>query len=159
MFYCISFSQNKSAQKEKIICCEQVAPFVDSIRNKILTDTSLFYEKDVVYTIIGYKNTRNYSPLFLINETYSYKLDVINAKQVKEFVAAFLNADKIEEVIIFNGSRGATIWGSRGTNGVILIKLKKDKTTNYKIASLKMLTKKTGDNFSTRKSDSPLIHD
>ena len=143
----------------KHIQSTQIPSFVDSLKFAMLSDTSKFSNNDLIFSAIGYSNVKGYSPLFIINEKFCYKLDVIEANQVSEFVYQCLDTSKIEDIIFLNNTSGSAIYGSIGSNGVIKITMRRNANFNPEVAGLKTKGDKIRYNFSERKNGDLLIRD
>jgi len=50
---------------------------LDGIRIQMLDDTAKYNPADIIFTARGRRNTKPYSPMFIINGAYIYKLDII----------------------------------------------------------------------------------
>jgi hypothetical protein len=123
--------------------------FLDSLKSRIVKDTSRFKRVDLIFPSIGALNKNPYSPLFIVNKKYEYKLDIIPGQKVKEFVDEILVSNKIEKIILLNEKSGYAIYGELGKKGAVLIDLKKSRGTNFYVAGFKMHkdVKLGGNNF------------
>lgn len=137
----------------------QFVTFIDSLKKVTLADTSKFSRKDLIHTIIGTRNIKSYSPLFVINEKYLYKLDIIDGTNVLQFVNQYLDTNKFYKVNVADNIAGSVIYGSNGSNGCIIIYLKKKTKFNPLIAGLKMRNKKFGDNYDQYRKGELIIRD
>jgi len=138
---------------------ERLPAFVDSLRKAILHDTLLYQRSDLKHTAIGTINTKVYSKLYLINNRYAYKLDVIDPKQVQEFVSEFLNVDRIQEIVLLDGHIAQSYFGSHASNGAVYIQLKEQTAFNPKVAGLANARKKVSNNFNQRRKGELFIRE
>ncbi|MEO6723625.1 MAG: hypothetical protein ABIN67_24875 [Ferruginibacter sp.] len=148
LFTTNSFSQSAPEEDTtvKFIPVKSVSQFVDSIRKKIISDTSKFKKPDVINTPGGYKNLNSYSPLFFINIGYQYKLDIISGSDVVDFVNEILVSDKIESITLLEEPKSSETFGPNGKNGVILIQLRDIAKVNLNVAGFKPI-RTAGNNF------------
>jgi TonB-dependent SusC/RagA subfamily outer membrane receptor len=159
----ISTGQGFSQEKSKNSLClkqihsAQIPAYIDSIKIAMFNDTCRFSKNDLVYSARGYSNIKGYSPLFIINEKFFYKLDVIDADQVSEFIYKCLDTSKIEDILFLNSASGSAIYGSPGSNGVIMITLRHNADFNPEVAGLKIKGDKIRNNFSERRNEDILI--
>ena len=116
----------------------EMIKFIDSLKNGIIKDTSKFRRSDLIFSSIGASNRNPYSPLFILNKLYEYKLDIVPGQKAIEFISEFLNTNKINDIIILNSKAGSTIYGDLGLSGVVLINIKKGFKTNYYVSGFKM---------------------
>lgn len=108
----------------------QIPKFIDSLKNVILTEATNKYKPE---DLISAKppmpgstyNKQEYSKLYVINNKYAYKLDIMEVEKVNKFVNEFFHAEKIRAITIISPEVGTTIYGSKGISGVIAISLKK----------------------------------
>jgi hypothetical protein len=75
---------------------KKVDSFVDSLRSAIIRDTTKFSRADLLHLSIGTFNKKDYSPLFIVDQVYSYKLDIISGKLVKQFLDSILTPNVIQ---------------------------------------------------------------
>jgi hypothetical protein len=138
----------------------EVINFINSLKNKIIEDTSKFRSADLIISSIGASNRNSYSPLFILSKLYKYKLDIVSGKKVIEFTDEFLNANKINNIIIFNCKAGSTVYGDLGQSGVVLINIRKTLKINYFVSGFKMHTDHNlgGNNFKQWKLRSQKRH-
>ena len=143
-----SFSQNAPEEDTtvKFISVKFVSHFIDSIKKKIISDTSKFKKSDMISTPNGNRNINSYSPLFFINILYKYKLDIISGSDVVNFINEILVSDKIESITLLEEPKSLEIFGANGRNGTILIQLKDITKINLKVAGFKPI-RTVGDNF------------
>ena len=148
--FCSANAFSQAAPKEdtsvKLMDIKSIPGFVDSLREKLLSDTSKFNVDDVVNTSTGRRNVHSYSPLLFINIRYQYKLDIVPAREVVQFVDELLVVDKIESISFLDQHKSVTIFGSNGANGAILIQLKPNAMVDFNIAGFKP-GRNVGNNF------------
>lgn len=138
----------------KEVTGDEIKSYTDSLRNKHLQDTLLFSRKDLIH---GMDITRNYktnSPLYVINGKFFYKLNIIAGSQVAEFLNEVFNSGKIKVITELSPKYSGAIYGSLGSDGAILITLKKRAKFNPKIAGL---TLSTDNNFDQRLPGEPIV--
>jgi hypothetical protein len=116
---------------------EHYAFFVDSLKKSILRDTNLFKRSDLINSGGMTRNTKSYSKLFVVNDHYLYKLDIVNGTEVRQFADAVLNVNDIARIGYLDIPVSAALFGSSGNSGVIIISLKKTKKFNPNIAGYK----------------------
>lgn len=124
---------------------------LDSIKAKISNDTLRFKKADIFENSIGIFNQNEYSPLFIINEKYIYKLDIIEPKKVKEFINQYLVSDRIKKIMIIKPNEAQALYGSHGKQGAIFIELNTE-NFNPEIANLKIRKNTIPNNFSSNKT-------
>ena len=124
---------------------------LDSIIAKVLNDTFRFKKSDVFENSIGIFNQNEYSPVFVINEKYLYKLDIIDEQKVNQFVNQYLIANRIERIMILKPEEAQALYGSHGNKGAIFIKLNME-NFNPEIADLKIKKHRIPNNFSSEKT-------
>jgi hypothetical protein len=142
------FSQSAPAEDTSVtmMTIKSIPEFVDSLREKLLTDTSKFNADHIVNTSKGKRNMNSYSPLLFINIRFQYKLDIVPAGEVIQFVDEILVADKIERISILDQPKSVKIFGPNGINGAILIQLKPGAEVDFNIAGFKP-DRNVGNNF------------
>lgn len=90
-------------------------------------------------TLRGNKSTRNNQPLYVIdgvpmtNTEGSGSDDAFGGTTDKGDILSMLNPDDIENINVLKGASASALYGSQGSNGVILITTKKGKAGNVKI--------------------------
>ena len=132
----------------KKIAGEELPCFIDSVGKLTYNDTVRFSRRDLVHNpAIGTWNIKSYSPLYVVNDKFLYQLDIIEPSLVAEFVKQYLIYPNIEAVSVLDQNKAISIYGSRGSNGVIMITLKKGVYFNPKIAGLRTAGKRGGSNF------------
>ncbi|HWJ26573.1 MAG TPA: hypothetical protein VNS32_08515 [Flavisolibacter sp.] len=124
--------------------------FLDSLKQAILVDTAKFQRLDLKHTSIGTINAKSYSKLFIVNNRYSYKLDIIEPKQVLEFVNEYLTTEKVSHVLMLDAHIARHQFGEIAFKGAILIFLDEKARFNPKVAGLTEAKKKTGNNFNQK---------
>jgi hypothetical protein len=130
----------------------KIAEFIDSLKTKILSDTLKFRRKDLIHSNLGTRNTKPYSPLFIVDTKYEYLLDIVSGQKAEEFVNEFLDYNKIETIHVFNVSGSDVTFGTKGRLGIIMLGLKKGIESRYEVAGLKIKARKEQqNNFAQRK--------
>lgn len=146
----VSFGQKTQSDSTfiRIIKAEEVSAFVDSLKSAILRDTVNFKRSDILHTSTGARNTNSYSPVYFVNTSYAYKLDIINGTLVNEFVQNILDASKIENIKFLNIVSSQALFGINGMNGAIFLTMKKRSKINFNVAGI-IIEKngKRGNNF------------
>ena len=137
----------------------RLLPFLDSLKTQLLADTIKFKQTDLVFTATGRRNAKPYSPLFIINGAYIYKLDIVNGSQVVSFVNEILDAKKIKSINYIDSTKASEHFGQNAWQGVILITMLDKVKFNPKVGGLTIVKNKSGDNFTVRKKDEILLHD
>jgi hypothetical protein len=152
------FGESCSVQSKCVVIFKgnEKSKFVDSIRNAILLDTAKFDPKDVIHLNGQIKNIKEYSPLFIVNEKFYYRLDILAPEVVALFTDKVLIDTVISEISYLDKNQGSLVWGSLANNGVVYIKLKKKIAFNPIIAGLKMFNH-NGSNFEDTKESSLII--
>jgi hypothetical protein len=141
------FDTSKSTRLSTIIAASHLKIFIDSLKQKTLKDTLKFSRNDLLFSTMT-TNNKSYSPLFIITEKYSYKLDIVDGEKVLEFTNQYFDQNIIEKIIIVDTTVGKAIYGTYASNGCVLVYLKKGIKFNPLVAGLKMRNKKYGgDNF------------
>lgn len=133
---------------------ERLSGFMDSLRKAILSDTSKFSRSYLKHTSIGTFNTKSYSKLYIVNDRYSYKLDVIEPNQVQEFVKEVLDDKKVKQIIFTDGHIGSHAFGQHAINGAVVITFTDGVKFNPKITGFK---KRKGNNYDQRRKGNVLI--
>ena|SRR5690348_1498638 len=137
----------------------RLKPFLDSLKTKLFTDTAKFKQTDLVFTATGRQNAEPYSPLFIINGAYIYKLDIVSGSKVVSFVNEILDDKKIKSITYIDSSKASEHFGQNAWQGVILITMFDEAKFNPKVAGLTLRKNKSGDNFTVRRKGEILIHD
>jgi hypothetical protein len=135
---------------------ERLLGFVDSLKKAILADTSNFNRSDLKHTAIGTFNTKPYSKLYIINSRYSYKLDIIEPKQVLEFVNEVLDGRKVKQILLLDGHIASPYFGTHAGNGAVVITLTDGAKFNPRIGGL---IKKSDNNFGQRRKGELMIRE
>ena len=138
---------------------DRLKPFLDSLKTQLFADTAKFKQTDLVFTTRGRQNAKPYSPLFIINGAYIYKLDIVSGSQVVSFVNEILDDKKIKSITYIDSSKASEHFGQNAWQGVILITMFEKAKFNPKVAGLTMRKNKSGDNFTVRKKDEIFIRD
>ena len=126
--------------------------FIDSLKAKIISDTIKFSRKDSIHSNLGTRNTKPYSPLFIVDMKYEYLLDIVNGQTAKQLIDEFLDSSKIETIHLFDVSSSEITFGTKGRLGLIMLGLKKGAKSLYEVAGLKIESKKEQqNNFAQRK--------
>lgn len=163
---CCSFkltTQIKTGEIEsEFISGENIKPFIDSLKQKILVDTIKFDRKDLIHENGYTKNRKPYSMLITVNSkrNYSYRLDIVEGDLVKEFADEILNSQNIESIRYIKKEYAPLLYGFMAKEGWILITLKPKIKLNFKVGGLKYLKEKKrkgGDNFLQRKKGEIMI--
>lgn len=166
------FGQSNPDQHNKshptVIPQQELSHFVDSLKTKIISDSSKFKRTDLIHTVTGSFNAKPYSPLYIVDGKYLYKLDIINGKNVLEFVKEYLDPTKIESIAVMDSVGSTLIFGRNASVGSISIQIKNNTPYNPFIAGLKTKDKSKdksfwqrfdGENFWQRGKGDPLLHD
>lgn len=134
--YC---QQEVSPQEDTTVKFRQIKAipaFIDSLKQKIISDTSKFKKEDIVITKKGLMNKSSYSPLFIINFRYQYKLDIIEGKDVLLFLNEMLKSENIVAMTVYD-PKNSIDFGEQGVNGVVFIIIKNTVDPNFNIAGFK----------------------
>lgn len=134
--------------------------FVDSLKQKILSDTLRFDRKDLSHVNGRTKNQNPYSMLITIDMKYSYRLDIAENYLVKEFTDKILFPEYIEHISYFKKQNSPTLAGYMASEGWILISLKPKVKLDFEVGGLKYRKgkkRKGGDNFLQRKAGEIMI--
>jgi hypothetical protein len=130
---------------------------IENLKMEILSDSSKYLKSDIVFTVMGRQNKNAYSKLFIINNKYTYKIDIIDTDLLKEFANEILDKNKIEQICIYDKKMSSALFGEQGKNGVVLIEFYEGIKFNPEVAGLELAKDRTsGDNF-TRRKESELI--
>lgn len=134
-------AQHRQAGKNNIyfttISKSQIAPYIDSLRKVIISDTAKFKMSDLKKRDDETINKAGYSKLFIVDNKYYYKLDVISGAKVEEFLNTYFSPDSIEEITDYHHQIGAAaIYGWRAVHGAVLIKIKDGVIYNPNVAGL-----------------------
>lgn len=161
---CCSFqlaAQTKTDEiQSEIIRGENVKPFIDSLKQKILADTIKFNRKDLIHVNGRTENRNSYSILITVDMKYGYRLDVVDGNLVNEFANEILNSKNIESVNYIKKDKAPTLGGSMAKDGWILITLKPKVNLDFEVGGLKYKKgkkRKGGDNFLQRKKGEIMI--
>lgn len=138
---------------------DRLEPFLDSLKTQILADTARFNPADLIFTASGRRNTRPYSPLFIVNGAFIYKLDIVDGAKVLEFVNEILDDKKIKSLTYIDSSKTEVHFGQNAWQGVFVITTFDKAKFNPKVAGLTLRKNKSGDNFTMKKKDEILIRD
>jgi hypothetical protein len=156
------FGQNSSDTGKNyvpVIYGHRLKTFLDSLKSQVLTDTAKFKQTDLIFTAIGRRNTKPYSPLFIVNGAYIYKLDIINGSEVVSFINEILDDKKVKSLTYIDSSKASEHFGQNAWQGVILITMFDKAKFNPKVAGLTLRKNKSGDNYTVRKKNEILIRD
>ena len=156
------FGQNSTDTSKSyvpVIYGDRLKPFLDSLKLQVLTDTAKFKQTDLIFTAIGRQNAKPYSPLFIVNGAYIYKLDIINGSEVISFVNEILDDKKIKSLTYIDSSKASEHFGQNAWQGVIVITMFDKAKFNPKVAGLTLRKNKSGDNYTVRKKNEILIRD
>jgi hypothetical protein len=143
-----------------LITGENINPFIDSLKQKILADTIKFDRKDLKHVNGRTENRNSYSKLITVNMKYSYRLDIVNGTLVKELANEILNSENIESINYIQKENAPTLGGFMAKDGWILITLKSKIKLDFTVGGLKYRKgkkRKGGDNFLQRKDGEIMI--
>ncbi len=90
-------------------------------------------------TIRGDKSTRNSQPLYVIdgmpvtNPTGGANVDIYSSMPDNGDILSTLNSEDIESINVLKGATATALYGSAGSNGVILVSTKKGRVGTAKI--------------------------
>ncbi len=136
------------SQDNDSICDEKLNGIIDSLKTQIFIDTSKFMKSDIQEIgTLGLRNNNPYSPMYVVNGKFFYKLDIISSDSVKRFVDELLNDDKIKCISFSQKSIAMAIYGIHGEKGAILIQLKDEAAFNPLVGGLKLKNKLIGTNY------------
>jgi len=128
---------SKPSQPWKTIPADSIAAYIDSLRTVIINDTAKFKAGDLHQRWEHTRNKQSYSKLFVIDNKYSYLLDIVPGKEVMEFLNEFFIPASIETIIDYTESAGAAaIYGSRADFGAVYIKMKKGVKYNPRVGGV-----------------------
>lgn len=150
----LAFAQRDSSiaiLADRKLSGNKVDRFLDSLRSTIIRDTTKFSRADLLHLSIGTFNKKEYSPLYVVDQVYSYKLDIIPGELVKQFLDNILTPKVIQQIDIFQPGKGASLFGTLGDNGVIYIKMRKRKYNPFVAGLTRKGAAVGGDNFDQRK--------
>jgi hypothetical protein len=156
----LSAQSEKSEIPSERISGDKVQSFVDSLKQKILSDTIKFDRKKLMHINGRTENRNPYSMLITVNMKYSYRLDIIESNLVLEFANEILNSENIESINYVKKENAPTLGGFMAKDGWILITLKPKVKLDFKVGGLKYLKgkyRKGGDNFLQRKKGEIMI--
>jgi hypothetical protein len=151
---------NKTEIESERIIGENIKPFIDSLRHRILTDTIKFDRKDLKHVNGRTENRKPYSILITVNMKYSYRLDIVKSDLVKEFTYEILNSENIESINYVKKENAPILGGFMAKDGWILITLKPKVKLDFEVGGLeyrKGKKRKGGDNFLQRKDGEIMI--
>jgi hypothetical protein len=135
------FAQQKKLRKDSLpyitIPAGNIAGYIDSVRTVIINDTTRF-NRDQLFKREGViRNKTSYSKLYVIDNKYSYLLDVIPGAQVMEFLNEFFVPAAIETIVDYTEPVGASLlYGERADKGAVYIKMKKGVKYNPKVGGI-----------------------
>ena len=155
----IAQSESQEIPSE-IIDAKNIHPFVDSLRQKILSDTLKFDRKDLSHVNGRTKNRNPYSMLITVNMKYSYRLDIVENHLVTEFSNEILNSKNIESITFVTKDNAPILGGYMASEGWIFITLKPKIKLDFEVGGLKYRKgkkRKGGDNFLQRKKGELMI--
>ena len=137
----VCFAQKVPGQQQsqpwRTIPNTHIATYLDSLRTVIINDTLKFKADDLYQKEEVTRNKLGYSKLFIVDNKYSYLLDIIPGKKVMEFLNEFFIPDAIETIIDYIEPAGSTsIYGSRADLGAIYIKMKKGVKYNPNVGGI-----------------------
>ena len=161
---CYCFQLTAQTEKleipSKLISGEDIKPFIDSLKQKILADTIKFDRKDLEHVNGRTENRNSYSMLITVNMKYSYRLDITESNLVKEFTDEILNSENIESINYIRKKNAPNLGGFMAKYGWILINLKPKVKLNFEVGGLKYRKgkkRKGGDNFLQQKDGEIMI--
>jgi hypothetical protein len=137
--YVVSAQQKESPQEQRTsitILPAEIPHFLDSVKTVIINDTSRYDAKQLYQEDGVTRNKAGYSKLFVIDNKYSYRLDVINGAKVMEFIKEFFVPESIETIVDFIGSGAAAIYGKRADLGAVYIQMKKGVKYNPRVGGI-----------------------
>lgn len=136
-------------QPDSSVCDERIIEIIDSIKTIVYNDTTKFSKFDVVqFGTLGLRNNNPYSPIYVVNGSFFYKLDIIPADSVKRLINELFVADKIKCISLTKEDKASALYGIHGERGAILIQLKDEAIYNPLVGGLKFFSMKKGDNYS-----------
>ncbi|OCK51096.1 hypothetical protein BA768_18200 [Chryseobacterium sp. CBo1] len=141
---------------------EKVKPFIDSLKQKILSDTVKFNRKDLLHLNGRTQNEKPYSILITVysKQFYSYRLDIVDNYLVKEFTDEILKSQNIKSIRLLNKENAPTLGGDMAKDGLIIITIKPKVKLNFKVGGLKYIKgkkKNGGNNFLQQKEGEIII--
>ena len=139
---------------------DNIIPFVDSLRHRILSDTLKFHRKDLSHVNGRTKNRNPYSMLITVNMKYSYRLDIVENHLVTEFANEILNSKNIKSITVVTKDNAPILGGYMASEGWIFITLKPKIKLDFEVGGLKYRKgkkRKGGDNFLQRKKGELMI--
>ena len=159
-----SFGQNSKTinNKSKLIEIENdsISKYLNNLKIEIFKDTLKFNKKDLFNKYNQTENLNEYSKIYIVDSKYFYRLDIIDSNFVKEFVNEILDIEKIEKISYSDNNICCALFGRIGIKGCIFIFTKKKSNVNYKIAGLKIKSKrKGGSNMNQNNSKTVNIRD
>ncbi len=137
-----------------------IKPFIDSLKQRILTDTIKFDRKDLKHINGRTENRNPYSILITVDMKYSYRLDIVESNLVKEFTDEILNSENIESINYIKKENAPILGGFMAKDGWIMITLKPKLKLDFEVGGLKYRKgrkRKGGDNFLQRKDGEIMI--
>ncbi|MCB0447145.1 MAG: hypothetical protein KDD03_06470 [Gelidibacter sp.] len=151
---------NKTEIPSERITSENIKPFIDSLRQRILADTIKFNRKDLQHINGRTENRNPYSILITVDMKYSYRLDIVESNLVKEFTDEILKSENIESINYIKKENAPILGGFMAKDGWILITLKPKVKLDFEVGGLKYRKgrkRKGGDNFLQRKAREVMI--
>ena len=151
---------NKTEIPSERITSENIKPFIDSLRQRILADTIKFNRKDLQHINGRTENRNPYSILITVDMKYSYRLDLVESNLVKEFTDEILKSENIESINYIKKENAPILGGFMAKDGWILITLKPKVKLDFEVGGLKYRKgrkRKGGDNFLQRKAREVMI--
>ena len=144
----------------KLISGKNIKPFIDSLKQKILSDTIKFNHKNLQHINGKTENLKPYSMLFSVNVKYNYRLDIVENEEVKNFVKEILQSKNIQSINLVNEQNAISLMGSQAKNGWIIINLKQKVNLNFNVGGLKYnkgKKRRGGNNFLQHKAGEIMI--
>ncbi|TAI47601.1 hypothetical protein [Flagellimonas allohymeniacidonis] len=137
-----------------------IRPFIDSLKQKVLSDTIQFNRKDLIHINGRTKNRNHYSMLITVNMKYSYRLDIVEGHLVNEFANEILKGENIKSINYIKKEHVPILGGFMAKGGWILINLKPKVKVDFAVGGLKYhkgKKRKGGNNFLQRKKGELMI--
>ncbi|NQX77437.1 hypothetical protein [Gilvibacter sp.] len=125
-----------------------VRPFIDRLKQKILSDTIKFNRNDLVHINGRTVNKDPYSMLIVVNMKYSYRFDIVDSALVKSFVQEILQSENILSIDYIEKPYSVHFAGTVADEGLITTKPRIK--LNFEVGGLKYFKgrkRKGGNNF------------
>jgi hypothetical protein len=118
----LNYTPKPDTLQNRAILSTELKPFLDSLKKQIINDTA-FINRSNLNVRDGRKDY--YSKLFIINGASFWQMDDLTPEQIVQFGNVFLDEKKVKQIYIINSVSGYAIFGDKGKNGTILVRLKK----------------------------------